>query len=167
MIEKVELRDDVYNLGLRGHLDPAEQPDIAAQILEVRHALAEKVKADELTHLVEFFDFETFNSNATVAENVLFGTPKDGTFDLDNLADHPFLRDVLDRENLTDRFIKAGRDVAETMVELFSDLPPDHEFFNQFSFISSEDLPDFQALLARYDRADRKRAKRGRSEPAF
>jgi len=63
---------------------------------------------------------------------------------------------VLDRENLTDRFIKAGRDVAETMVELFSDLPPDHEFFNQFSFISSEDLPDFQALLARYDRADRK-----------
>lgn len=156
MIEKVDLRKDVYNLGLRGRLDPEARPEIAARILDVRHALARKVVTDELSHLVEFFDFDTFNNNATVAENVLFGTPKDNGFDLDNLADHPFVRQILDRENLTDRFIKAGRDVAETMVELFSDLPPDHEFFSQYSFISSDDLPEFRALLARYDRADRK-----------
>jgi ABC-type transport system involved in cytochrome bd biosynthesis fused ATPase/permease subunit len=35
------------------------------------------------------------------------------------------------------------------MVELFADLPPGHEFFEQFSFISAEDLPQFQTLLAR------------------
>jgi ABC-type transport system involved in cytochrome bd biosynthesis fused ATPase/permease subunit len=35
------------------------------------------------------------------------------------------------------------------MIELFADLPPGHEFFEQFSFISSEDLPEFQALLSR------------------
>jgi ABC-type taurine transport system ATPase subunit len=35
------------------------------------------------------------------------------------------------------------------MVELFADLPPDHEFFQQFAFISSDDLPEFKALLAR------------------
>jgi putative ABC transport system ATP-binding protein len=39
--------------------------------------------------------------------------------------------------------------VAETMVELFADLPPDHEFFEQFSFISANDLPEFAAILAR------------------
>ena len=32
------------------------------------------------------------------------------------------------------------------MVELFVDLPPDHEYFRQFSFISADDLPDYRAL---------------------
>jgi ABC-type transport system involved in cytochrome bd biosynthesis fused ATPase/permease subunit len=35
------------------------------------------------------------------------------------------------------------------MIELFADLPPEHEFFEQYSFISASDLPEFQAILAR------------------
>jgi energy-coupling factor transporter ATP-binding protein EcfA2 len=35
------------------------------------------------------------------------------------------------------------------MVELFADLPPDHAFFEQFSFISADDLPEFKAILGR------------------
>ena len=42
-----------------------------------------------------------------------------------------------------------GEQVAETMVELFADLPPDHEFFEQFSFISANDLPEYQTILGR------------------
>jgi ABC-type transport system involved in cytochrome bd biosynthesis fused ATPase/permease subunit len=37
------------------------------------------------------------------------------------------------------------------MVELFADLPPDHEYFRQFSFISADDLPDYRALTSRVD----------------
>ena len=29
------------------------------------------------------------------------------------------------------------------MLELFTDLPPDHDYFRQFSFISADDLPDY------------------------
>ena len=56
---------------------------------------------------------------------------------------------TLDKVGLSDDLVKTGRDVAETMVELFADLPPGHEFFEQFSFISSDDLPEFEALLSR------------------
>jgi energy-coupling factor transporter ATP-binding protein EcfA2 len=35
------------------------------------------------------------------------------------------------------------------MVELFADLPPEHEYFSQFSFIAPEDLPTYRALLGR------------------
>jgi ABC-type transport system involved in cytochrome bd biosynthesis fused ATPase/permease subunit len=35
------------------------------------------------------------------------------------------------------------------MLELFADLPPGHEFFEQFSFIESDDLPEFQTILGR------------------
>ena len=39
------------------------------------------------------------------------------------------------------------------MLELFADLPPDHEYFSQFSFIAPEDLPAYRALLTRADPA--------------
>ena len=35
------------------------------------------------------------------------------------------------------------------MVELFSGLPPGHEFFGQYSFINQDDLPQFEAILKR------------------
>jgi ABC-type multidrug transport system fused ATPase/permease subunit len=34
------------------------------------------------------------------------------------------------------------------MTEMFADLPADHEFFEQFSFISAGDLPGFAAILS-------------------
>jgi ABC-type dipeptide/oligopeptide/nickel transport system ATPase subunit len=34
------------------------------------------------------------------------------------------------------------------MTEMFTGLPADHEFFEQFSFISANDLPEFAAILA-------------------
>ena len=35
------------------------------------------------------------------------------------------------------------------MVELFADVPSDSELFEQFSFISADDLPLFRAMLGR------------------
>ena len=56
---------------------------------------------------------------------------------------------VLAKVGLIDDLVEAGKQVAETMVEMFADLPPDHEFFEQFSFISASDLPEFVAILGR------------------
>ncbi len=54
---------------------------------------------------------------------------------------------VLDKAGLTDDLVEVGREVAATMTEMFADLPPEHEFFEQFSFISAGDLPEFAAIL--------------------
>src|SRR5215470_16420713 len=37
--------------------------------------------------------------------------------------------------------------------ELFADLPAGHPFFEQFSFISADDLPEFRTLLARTEKS--------------
>jgi energy-coupling factor transporter ATP-binding protein EcfA2 len=55
---------------------------------------------------------------------------------------------VLDKLALTDDLVEAGREVAATMTEMFAGLAPEHEFFEQFSFISANDLPEFAAILA-------------------
>ncbi len=63
----------------------------------------------------------------------------------------PTCRAVLDKVGLTEDLIEAGRQIAATMIEMFADLPPDHEFFEQFSFISAQDLPEFAAILSAAD----------------
>lgn len=149
----VELDDDCYSLGLRGTIDPDARPEIAERILAARRSFSERLAEDpQLVDLVEPFAADAYNTNATLAENLLFGTPVGPAFQPDTIAAHPYVRSTLAQVGLTDDLLKIGRDVAETMVELFADLPSDHEFFAQFSFISPDDLPEFQALLTRVER---------------
>ncbi len=149
VLAMVGLDRDVYELGLRGTIDPETRGGIAARFLRARAALAERLRAPGFAGLVEPFDVERYNDNATLAENLLFGTPVGPTFDIDRLAEHPHVLALLESQGLTGPLLDAGRRVAATMVEIFADLPPDHPFFERFSFISSEDLPEFQHLLAR------------------
>ncbi len=155
VLEHIGLREDVYRFGLRGTVDPVSRPDVAAKMLEARGALHSRLESDpELSLLVEGFDSGKYNANATVGENLLFGNPVGGVFDMEHLAENEYVLETLEAVGLTDRFLEIGYQVAATMVELFADLPPEHELFQQFSFISAEDLPDTQALLQRADRAD-------------
>tara|TARA_Y100001936_G_scaffold254029_1_gene323753 strand:+ start:49656 stop:50948 length:1293 start_codon:yes stop_codon:yes gene_type:complete len=152
VLDLVDLREDIYELGLRGAIDPAAKPELVARILEARAAFKKKLEDPELSPLVEVFDKEKYNDNATVGENLLFGRPVGDAFDLERLAEHPYVLEVLEIANLTEAMMDAGRQVASTMVELFADLPPGHEFFERYAFISHEDLPAYQALLARLGR---------------
>ncbi|MCZ6483273.1 MAG: ABC transporter transmembrane domain-containing protein [Alphaproteobacteria bacterium] len=149
LLDLVEMDDTLYEMGLRGTLDPGERPEIAERLLSAREAIHERLRDPELAGLVEPFDEAKYNDNATVAENLLFGTPVGADFDIDNLAESPYVRKVLDQVGLTSDLLEMGRQVAGLMIELFSSLDPGHEFFDQFSFIEAEDLPEFHALLGR------------------
>ena len=89
--------------------------------------------------LVEVFDPNQYNSNATLAENLLLGSPIGEAFDIDHLAAHPYVQRIIEQAGLTTTLAGAGLEVANTMVELFAELSPDHEYFSQYSFISSDD----------------------------
>jgi energy-coupling factor transporter ATP-binding protein EcfA2 len=145
----VELEEDIYLLGLRSTIDPQRAAALAERILEARVAFRERMQKEGLTDLVEPFDDRRYNSNATVAENLVFGILRGEDLDAEFLAQHPYVRRILGELGLLDPLIEAGRKVAATMIELFADLPPGHEFFERFSFISADDLPEFQAMLAR------------------
>ena len=152
LLRVVGLEDEVYAFGLRGSLDLASRDETGQRILGARAKLRSRLGELDLDTLVEPFDAEKFNTNASVAENLLFGTPVGEQFKLDRLASDPYVRSVLDQVGLTEDFVRIGRDVAATMVELFKDLPPDHEFFAQYAFISADELPDYQTLVQRADR---------------
>jgi putative ABC transport system ATP-binding protein len=149
ILRKIEFDQDVYLLGLRGQLDPKASPDAAVALLEARKALHARLAKDGLSHLVEAFDATRYNTNASLAENLLFGTPVGPAFAMEELASNTYVQRVLDKAGLTDDLVQRGLKVAETMIEIFADGAPSEEFIAQFSFISADQLPDFQAILAR------------------
>jgi putative ABC transport system ATP-binding protein len=149
VVRIVDMAEDMYGLGLRGSIDPVARPELAADILKARTALRQRLEDTDQSELVEAFDREKYTENATLAENLLFGTPKDGTFNVDALAENEYVRQIIREAGLNDDLVITGRQLAETMIEIFSDLPAGHEFFEQYSFIGSDELPDYQQLVAR------------------
>lgn len=149
-----EMDNDVYKLGLQGTLDPTSKPDLAARILEARAALKLRLVDPEIGSLVELFDRDKYNDNMTVAENLMFGTPRDDALSLNQLADSGYVRRVLQETGLIEPFLSIGRQVAAIMVDLFADVEPDSQLFEQFSFIDADDLPEFKSLLARTSDGD-------------
>ena len=145
----VDMDDDIYQLGLQSSVDPGAAPELARGVLEARKKLRTRLADLRVAHLVDPFDRGAYNVNMTVAENLLFGTPRDRTFDPEDLGGNPYVRKVLDDVGLMDDFVDIGRQVAKVMVDLFADVVPGSELFEQFSFISADDLPDFRSLLAR------------------
>lgn len=152
-LEMVGLDDEVYRLGLRGTIDPKERPDVAEAILRARTAFRERLKDDEqLADLIEVFDRSTYNTNATMGENLLFGNVVGEAFDIERMAENSYVLEVLDKVGLTERILQTGYDTAATMVEIFADVPSDHELFQQYSFVSAEELQELQQWLTRVDR---------------
>ena len=157
LLAKVEFDDDVYQLGLRGRVDPKSDPELAEEFLKVRTTLRDRLAGPEsgegrMSNLIEPFDPARYNKNMTVAENLLFGTAVGPEFSTENLANNEYLRTTLRGIGLGDDLVNMGRKIAETMVEIFADLPAGHPFFEQYSFIAFEDLPMYRELTQRTSR---------------
>jgi putative ABC transport system ATP-binding protein len=149
VLKQVDLDEDIYSLGLRGTVDAALRPDLAEKILKARHTLHEHLQDGTYAGLVEPFNDDHYNKNLSVAENLLFGTALGKQFDGDNLATDPYVMSVLQKTGLDVELQRMGLSIAETMVELFSGLSPDNPLFEQYSFISADELPNVRLLLQR------------------
>jgi ABC-type multidrug transport system fused ATPase/permease subunit len=151
-LDEADLEPDMVALGLRLSIEAAAYPAIAAGCLQARAALRQRLDAEPaLAGLVETFDPARYNRNMTLAENILFGTPIGPTFAPEQIAENRYLRSVLDRLALTEDMMAAGLRTAKIMIDLFRDLPPGHDFFDRFSFISAEQLPEIEQVVRRVE----------------
>ncbi len=149
VLSVVGLESDVYQFGLQARLDPKANASAAQRIVEARHALRERLAAENMSTLVEPFDPGSYNRNASIAENLLFGTSIDPELQPSALPHLPHFRRVVAEEGLEGDLVAMGLSIADTMIELFRDFPPDHPFFDEFSFIPAAELPAYQAIVKR------------------
>jgi putative ABC transport system ATP-binding protein len=154
VLKTLELEEHIFELGLRSAVEPAKAQGLRDKLLGARAAMHDRLAGADMQEWVEPFDPSRYNRNATLAENLLFGAPVGKVFDVENLARNAYVRRVLEETALVGDLVRIGYKVAETMIELFSGLPPGHEFFEQYSFIRHEDLPLYKEILARAVESD-------------
>ena len=139
----------VHARGLAGTVDPAREPKLAAAIVEARRKARAALAAESCEVLVDPFDPAAYNNHATIAENILFGVPLGDTFRDDHLASHPFMRALLEAEELTKPLAEMGLAIARSMVEIFADLPDGHPLFERFGFFPASQRAYVEDIVAR------------------
>jgi len=149
VLRRVDMEQEVIGFGLASPADPQARPSVATMGLEARARIRNRVTKEDLASYVELFDPSRYLSNLSVAENLLFGTPRSAAFRPANLPANPEFVALLRDVGLLDDLYAAGVKVAGLMVELFADVAPDSDLFEQYAFISADDLPEFRTLLAK------------------
>jgi len=146
---KIDLEEDIRGLGLRSTFDPEEYPELSSAILEARSRFRDQLDELGFSEFVEPFDPEKFNNQASIGENLLFGTAILPGYELDKLPGNILVRSVLDEEKLDQQFFNMGKEVAQTTLELFGDLDPDNPFFDQLTYMNADELPEYRQALSR------------------
>jgi len=139
----------IHARGLSGTLNPKREPEVAAAIVESRRAVQEALAREDLDRFVDPFNAERYNRYATIGENLLFGKAIGDTFREDRLASHPFVRAILEADDLTKPLARMGLSIATSMIEIFAEIPDGHPLFERFGFFAASDRAYFEDLVER------------------
>ncbi len=149
----VALEDDLFSFGLRSTIDPARKPGVADRLLTARRLVIERFTQEGGEAAVEFFDRTRFAAYSSIGENILFGQSASPGLGLNRLAEHEHFRRVIGEVGLRTPLLGLGAEIAKEMVEIFKDIPADHELFTTFSLITASELPEYASLVTRLERA--------------
>lgn len=152
----VQLVGDIEDLGLRSTISPQHHPALAANLLRIRSELRRVLQDRDLAGLVVPFEPGSYNPEATLLENLLFGHANRAEFMPDALARNADFLGFLQKHGLHDALSAMGVEIARNVISLFADLPPDHPFFRQLTYLQADDLPAYQLLLAKFDHPEKK-----------
>jgi len=143
------LSNDIVELALRSSIEPSRSEELVSRIVELRSALRDRLEQENLSGLVIAFEPHTYNTEATVGENLRFGTATGPALSDKALASNPYVMSVLKAGGLDQTFYEMGLEIASNAIDLFADLAPDNPLFQQLTFMAPEEIPDYQALLQR------------------
>lgn len=152
---RVGLADELYHLGLQARMDPAAHPDLAARILAARGRLREAAAEErEIADIVEFWEPERFNQNASLLENVFFGMPAKARSGIADYAEDQTVTAILDEAGATEPLLRAGLGIATQLVELLGAVDESSALLDSFSDYSKKDILAAADIVEAAKRAD-------------
>ncbi|TAJ29730.1 ABC transporter ATP-binding protein/permease [Bosea sp. (in: a-proteobacteria)] len=154
LLDVLGVREDIYQLGLGGKVMPPLSEGATARIIASRQAVAVELERADLGNLIEPFVLDRYNDNATIAENLIFGTRTTPRFDSATLLFEPYAHAILKAEALIEPLAEMGARIVATVVEIFSGLPQGHALFDRYSFgvgFAFERLNELADILSKQD----------------
>lgn len=155
VLDTLGCADEIYELGLDAKVIAPLPEGAAERIIEAREVVAAELAKTKLGGLIEVFDLDRYNANATIAENLVFGAMRNGRQPADFLLEDAYARSVLQAEALEEPLAEIGGRIAATLVEIFAGLPQGHTLFERYAFggeVDLEKLGELAEALRRHDR---------------
>ncbi len=149
ILTNIDMENDIRALGLRGTINPEKHSELTNALLEARKKFRGRLDELGFSDFVEPFDPKLYNEQSSIGENLLFGTAIDDEYKLENLPENKLVLAVLKEENLEKTLFEMGKNVAETTIELFGDLDIEDAFFDQLTYMSADELPEYKKVLSR------------------
>lgn len=148
LLNAVKLDKDIYRLGLQSRFDPSMNDTFAEKILSVRKNLAERIANEPaLGGLVELWHQDRFNASASLADNLFFAVPSDPEITMDQVPDLKEVKEFLSDTGFDKKLQEIGLKIAETMLELFSNVSGDSGLLGSYSFINQDEIPEFERIV--------------------
>lgn len=150
ILSRLGIGGDLYRYGLDALSSVTHDSPVGQRFIAAREHLRARFERNGLADLVIPFSRGAFNDQATLAENLLFGVPRNHalTEPLTLASAAPFRR-ALEKARLLDVLDRMGVEIARNLSDIFKDVPPGHPLFRRFSLITPEMVPDYEARLAR------------------
>ncbi|MGI9524630.1 MAG: ABC transporter transmembrane domain-containing protein [Hyphomicrobiaceae bacterium] len=141
------LESAIYSFGLLGRLGSDTEPEALERIVDARQVVRQHLAEENLLNVIEPFDPDEFNRNASLGENLVFGVAAGKRLSKQGLASDQFFRSIIEAEGLEKPLTELGMSIAETTIETFSGLPPGHPLFERYALIQSSELEEFSEIL--------------------
>jgi putative ABC transport system ATP-binding protein len=145
----VDLEDEVYRQGLRSKLPADTSEAVLQSILAARADFRARLEEAGAERYVETFDPERYANNASVLENLIFGEVVSDALGGQLIERHPYMLSILKQTGLEDRLLEMGRQIAETLIELFGDMAGDNPLLERMDLLSAQDIDLYRTILRR------------------
>ena len=150
-----DMIEDVYQLGMRVTIDAQRNEYLVARLLKARASMRARLADPANAQLVEPLDPARFIVNATLAENLFFGTADPAAFDPENLGRNAYVLEVLKKAGLDGEFLDMGLTVIGNLIELVGDVSEGSSLLADVAVVKLDELPDYRPAI---DKAKREGA---------
>lgn len=134
----------VYERSLLEVFDPEEKPELAAKLLRARGLIRTRLASLEDKVKVALFDPDNFNPNASISENILYGVAIDERLDDATFSIHPYIIQILEKENLVSRALTIGLETATNLVNMVDENTLSHEMTEHFGLTDDQRIEDIR-----------------------
>jgi len=135
---------DVLRFGLNTIVEGSADEFIPV-IIKMRENF-QKEFGDTVGEWVEFFDEKQFLSYASIADNIIFGTPISVDFKNHNLVKNEFFLKFMDDADLTRPLLSLGKAIADQTVDILKNITHDKMFFESTP-IRLEEFEKYKELV--------------------
>ena len=145
VLQQTGLFIDVLRFGLNTVLDENRHRDIIEEILKVRKTFRKEFAGD-LEEFIEVYAPDKYLNYSSVAENIVFGDPLDGSFDIKNLSANETFKQFLAEAEMEAPLIDSGLSLIKELIKLSDEQSSDEKLLD-YNLIQPEEIDDYKQLL--------------------